>query len=79
MTITEQLTDRILDTMIGAEIDSDTIFEALKMTLGVVASFAVDGLEESDPAVDARVEDATRAITNLQEEIAGVINAQPKD
>jgi len=79
MTITEQLTDRILDTMIGAEIDSDTIFEALKMTLGVVASFVVDGLEGSDPSVDARVEDATRAITSLQEEIAGVINAQPKD
>jgi len=65
--------------MIGAEIDSHTIFEALKMTLGIVASFAVDGLEESDPAVDARVRDAARAITSLQEEIVGAINAQPED
>src|SRR6266496_4412663 len=44
MTIAEQLADRILNTMIDAEIDSDTIFEALKMTLGAVASFAIDGL-----------------------------------
>ena len=73
MTIAEQLADRILDTAIGAEIDLDTIFEALKMTVGVVTSLAVDGLEESDPAVDARIEEVTRAITSLQEEIAGTI------
>ncbi len=79
MTIAEQLADRILNTMIDAEIDSDTIFEALKMTLGAVASFAIDGLEERGPAVDARIKDATHAITSLQEEITGVINAQPKD
>jgi len=77
MTIAEQLAGRILDTAIGDEIvDSHTIFEALKMMLGVIASFALD--EESDPAVDARIEDANRAITNLQEEISEVVNARER-
>src|SRR5262249_5218994 len=30
----------------------------------------------SDPAIDARIKDVTRAITNLQEEIAGVLDAE---
>jgi hypothetical protein len=36
MTIANQLAGRILNTMIDGEIDSDTIFEALKVTLGII-------------------------------------------
>jgi chromosome segregation ATPase len=50
--------------------------KTLKMTIDIVTSFTVNELEESDPAVDARIEDVTRAITELQEEIAGVLKSK---
>jgi hypothetical protein len=77
MTIAGELANRILKTAMPDEIvDFHTIFEALKMTLGTIGCLALDDLEESDPAVAARIEDVTRAITRLQEEIAGVIAAK---
>jgi len=73
MTIAEQLTDRILDTVTDAGTNPHTTLEALKMVVGIVA---VDGLEENDPAVDASIgagiRDVTRAITDLQKEIMRV-------
>ena len=83
MTIAEQLMDRIFDTAIDGAIDVGvdfyTVLEALKMTLDTAACLAADELvEPGDPVIDARIEarieDIARAITSLQQEIAGALN-----
>lgn len=75
MTTTEQLMERIFDTAIDGAIEANVSFsavlEALKMTLDEAACLAADELDVNDPAVDARIEDISRAITSLQEEITG--------
>jgi hypothetical protein len=81
MTIAEQLMDRIFDTAIDGAIDVGvdfyTVLEALKMTLDAAASLAADELEPGDPVIDARIEagieNIARAITSLQQEIAGAL------
>jgi hypothetical protein len=74
--------DRIFDTAIDGAIDVGTDFytvlEALKMTLDEAACLAADELvEPGDPVIDARIEagieNITRAITSLQQEIAGAL------
>jgi len=79
MSIAEQLTDKILDMTINAGVGTDTTFEALKITIGVVASFVAVSLKQSDPAIDARMNDVTRAITDLQEEIARVLDNERRE
>jgi len=82
MTIAEQLMDRIFDTAIDGAIDVGvdfyTVLEALKMTLDEAACLAADELKPGDPVIDARIEarieDIARAITSLQQEIAGALN-----
>jgi hypothetical protein len=85
MTIAEQLTERIFDTAIDGAIDVGvdfyTVLEALKMTLDTAACLAADEVIESgDPVIDARIEarieDIARAITGLQQEIAGARNKE---
>jgi hypothetical protein len=85
MTIAEQLTERIFDTAIDGAIDVGvdfyTVLEALKMTLDTAACLAADELvEPGDPVVDARIEagieNITRAITSLQQEIVGARNKE---
>jgi hypothetical protein len=80
MTIAEDLADRICHTTIGA--DSETIFEALKLAVGGLALLAVDALENDNPAVSARIEEAARAaraaITTIQREIAEAVKAEER-
>ena len=66
----EHLTDWFLDKMTDTKTNPDTVFEALKLIIGCVAH---DRLEWGDPAVNARLDDVVHAITELQDEIAGVI------
>src|SRR5262245_21302532 len=72
-TFAEQFADRIIDMVYAAKISPDTAFEALKIVLNIIADLALDEFEENDPAINARVAAATRAITDLQEEIAGAL------
>jgi hypothetical protein len=75
--IAEQLADRIFAMVEDNQIAPHTTLEAMKMVVNYTATLAVDELvEENDPAVSARIEEAVHAITNLQQqEIVGVLIA----
>jgi hypothetical protein len=76
MSIAEQLANKILDMVEDNQIAPHTTLEAMKMVVNCTAALAVDELvEENDPAVSARIKVAVRAITNLQQEIVGVLIA----